>query len=215
MIKPNYQTRMEEMLAGFQEKPRLLLHVCCAPCSSSVLERLAPSARVTAFFDNPNLDSQQEYDRRAQEEQRFARQSGLAQVVVMPYDPEAFLEAAAGLEDAPEGGERCRACFRLRLARAAQYAKEQGFDLFTTTLTVSPLKNAAMLNAIGQEMGEKYGVPFLPSDFKKKEGYKRSTELSKEYDLYRQDYCGCVFSKNERDKRVRAQLEKAAEGEQA
>ena len=101
------------------------------------------------------------------------------------------------------------------MARAAQYAKEQGFDLFTTTLTVSPLKNAAMLNAIGQEMGEKYGIPFLPSDFKKKEGYKRSTQLSKEYDLYRQDYCGCVFSKNERDKRVRAQHEKAAEGEQA
>lgn len=207
-MKENYQQKMEEMLAGFEKKPRLLLHVCCAPCSSSVLERLRPHALVTVYFDNPNMDSQQEYDRRAQEEQRFVQQTGLAEdVVVAPYDPEAYAEATLGLEEEKEGGERCRQCFRLRLERAARYAREQGFDAFTTTLTVSPLKNAALLNDIGGEMGEKHGVPFLPSDFKKKEGYKRSTQLSREHNLYRQDYCGCVHSKRERDERVRRQRE--------
>lgn len=211
-MKENYQLKMEGMLQAFGQKPRLLLHVCCAPCSSSVLERLHPDARITVYFDNPNLDTQEEYHRRAKEEQRFVAETGLAEeVVVVPYDPDAYAEAVSGLEEGKEGGPRCRQCFHLRLDRAARYAKEQGFDFFTTTLTVSPLKNAALLNEIGQERGAAHGVAFLPSDFKKKEGYKRSTQLSRDHDLYRQDYCGCVYSKKERDERVKQQESQRAD----
>lgn len=196
----NYQKEMENMIQGFKTKPRLLLHVCCAPCSSAVLERLHPYFDVTVYFDNPNMDTEEEFTRRAKEEQRFVKETGLAKsVVVVPYAPERFLKAVRGLENEKEGGARCAVCFRLRLYDAARYAKDNGFDFFTTTLTISPLKNAALLNRIGEEAAEQMVVRFLPSDFKKKEGYKRSIELSKEHDLYRQDYCGCVFSRRERE----------------
>lgn len=200
MQKINYQQAMETIVAGLTGRPRLLLHVCCAPCSSAVLEKLHPHFAVTVYFDNPNMDTEEEFARRAKEEQRFVAETGLAdQVVVVPYAPERYMEAVRGLETEKEGGARCVACFRLRLFNAARYAKEHGFDFFTTTLTISPLKNAGLLNRIGEEAAQETGARFLPGDFKKKEGYKRSIELSKAHGLYRQDYCGCVFSRRERE----------------
>lgn len=210
MQKINYQQEMERVIAGLDGRPRLLLHVCCAPCSSAVLEKLHPHFAVTVYFDNPNMDTQEEFDRRAEEEQRFVAETGLAeQVVVVPYAPQRYMAAVRGLETEKEGGARCAACFRLRLLNAAQYAKEHGFDFFTTTLTISPLKNAELLNRIGEEAARETGARFLPGDFKKKEGYKRSIELSKQHGLYRQDYCGCVFSRRERENQ-RAQQEGTA-----
>lgn len=202
MQKRNYMREMEALAAGLAGRPRLLLHACCAPCSSSVLEQLHRLFRVTVYFDNPNLDTAAEFDRRAAEEARFVAETGFAEAVeIVPYAPDAFRAAARGLENEPEGGARCAACFRLRLGNAARYAKAHGFDFFTTTLTVSPMKNAALLNAIGEEAAAAHGAVFLNSDFKKKEGYKRSIELSKAHALYRQDYCGCVYSRLERERR--------------
>lgn len=200
--KINYNKKMMEQIANLpkgETKPRLLLHVCCAPCSSAVLERLARDFDILLFFDNPNLDTGEEFDRRAEEARRLALDTGWAkEVLIVPYDPKTYLDAVKGHEEEREGGERCRICFRLRLSRSAEAAVNHQCDYFTTTLTISPRKNAAVLNEIGQEAGERAGIPFLPSDFKKEGGYPRSIELSREYDLYRQDYCGCVFSKEER-----------------
>lgn len=206
----NYQKELEKILSGInadEKKPRLLLHCCCAPCSSYVLEYLSRYFEITADFYNPNISPESEYRHRAEELQRLIREMPLSGPVAFeegPYEPARFLEAARGLEDCPEGGERCLACFRLRLEQAARRAKEGGFDWFTTTLTISPLKNAAALNEIGQALGEAYGVHFLPSDFKKKDGYKRSITLSHEYGLYRQDFCGCAFSRAQREAEKRA-----------
>ncbi len=217
--KRNYDKEMDEIIEHFEEGqvPKLFLHSCCAPCSSAVFERLTKDFEITDFFYNPNISPESEYRKRTGEIQRLIDElpkEHPIHFVEGRYEPKEFYDMAKGLEDVPEGGERCFKCFALRLEESAKKAAEGGYDYFTTTLTISPLKNAAKLNEIGQEMGEKYGVKFLPSDFKKKNGYKRSTELSREYDLYRQDYCGCVFSKmqREREKAEKLQQEAGTEG---
>ena len=199
--KRNYGKELETLLREIGQsgkRPSLLLHACCAPCSSYVLEYLSRYFSISVLYYNPNISPKAEYEKRKTELERLLSAMPLeGSVTLLPcaYEGEAFLEAARGLEQAPEGGERCERCFRLRLRRAAQEAKTQGFDYFTTTLSISPLKNAELLNRIGEEVG----VAHLPADFKKKEGYKRSIELSREYSLYRQNYCGCVFSKAQRE----------------
>ncbi|MBQ6680163.1 MAG: epoxyqueuosine reductase QueH [Lachnospiraceae bacterium] len=195
----NYQKELEGVINGLEDRvPSLLLHACCAPCSSYVLEYLSAWFDITVFYYNPNITEEEEYRHRAEEEKRLIREMPLSRPVRFlegPYEPERFLKEAAGLEGEKEGGRRCEKCFRLRLDKTAETAAKGGFDYFTTTLTISPLKNAALLNTIGEETAGIYGVRFLPSDFKKKNGYQRSIVLSKEYGLYRQDYCGCVFSR--------------------
>lgn len=198
----NYQKSLEKIIAGISEEkpPKLLLHSCCAPCSSYVLEYLSDYFEITVFYYNPNISPESEYRMRVEEQERLIRQMPFKNPVSFiegKYDPQSFYEMAKGLEQVPEGGERCFRCFLLRLEETAKEAKKGQYDYFTTTLTISPLKNAEKLNEIGREMAEKYDICWLPSDFKKKNGYKRSTELSREYDLYRQNYCGCVFSKRE------------------
>ncbi len=196
-----YQKWLDDTVSDIVSKgktPSLLLHACCAPCSSYCVEYLSEYFDITVFFYNPNIDSLQEYERRVSEEERFLSNFPAkrpVRLVSERYEPKEFYEAAKGLEDEPEGGKRCEKCFRLRLSKAAAYAKENGFDYFTTTLSISPLKNASLLNSIGDELSKEYGVPYLFSEFKKRGGFQRSTELSKEYGLYRQNYCGCVFSK--------------------
>ena len=196
-----YQKQLEGILDQIKvdnAKPSLLIHACCAPCSSYVLEYLIPYFSITVFYYNPNISPASEYDFRLAEERRLVRElpgaDGIA-VEAPPYDHGEFLAASEGLEALPEGGERCTACFKLRLDAAAAWAAAHGFDYFTTTLTISPLKDAARLNEIGQEAGAAHGVRFLPSDFKKRDGFKRSIELSRQYSLYRQNYCGCEFSR--------------------
>lgn len=194
----NYDKRMQEELRGAQDK-RLLLHSCCAPCSSHCLSELSPQIGVTVFYYNPNLDCAEEYEKRKREQLRFLRETGLADFLDCDYAPEDYLTAVRGLEKEKEGGARCAVCFRLRLERTAREAKARGFDCFATTLTVSPLKNAKLINTIGFAVAEEVGVRYLPSDFKKRGGYLHSVRLSEEYGLYRQDYCGCAFSKAERE----------------
>lgn len=210
----NYAKELERLAASLAERgerPRLLLHVCCAPCASGVLEYAARFFRVSLVFYNPNIAPREEYEKRLAELERLLRAMPLespAELLPCGYGGEAFAEAARGLEDVPEGGDRCRACFRLRLGFTARMAAERGFDYFTTTLSVSPLKNAGVLNSVGEEMGAAYGAAHLPSDFKKRDGYKLSIQRSKEYGLYRQDYCGCVYSKRQRDERKMENLQK-------
>ena len=201
MIKHNYQIEMERELARIAAsgaRPRLLLHSCCAPCSSYVLECLNAAFDICVFYYNPNIAPAEEFERRAEEQQRLIAalpHQGSIEFLRGDYDPQVFYDAVKGHEDDPEGGERCEKCFRLRLSEAARVAAEGHFDYFTTTLSISPLKDAQLLNAIGQAQSALIGIPWLPSDFKKKNGYRRSCELSAEYGLYRQDYCGCVFSR--------------------
>ena len=195
----NYDKRMQEELRGAQNK-RLLLHSCCAPCSSHCLSELSPQIGVTVFYYNPNLDCAEEYEKRKREQIRFLRETGPADFLDCDYAPEDYISAVRGLEEEKEGGARCAVCFRLRLERTAREAKARGFDYFATTLTVSPLKNAKLINTIGFAVAEEVGVPYLPSDFKKRGGYLHSVRLSEEYGLYRQDYCGCAFSKAERER---------------
>ena len=190
MNRRNYQRELEAVIKENESKsrvPRLLLHSCCAPCSSYVLEYLSDYFEITVFYYNPNISPAEEYEKRAAEQQHLIR--------------ERFYAVSRGLETVPEGGERCFRCYRLRLEAAAKMAAEGGFDYFATTLTISPLKNAGKLNEIGEELSQIYKVEHLPSDFKKKNGYRRSVELSAEYGLYRQNYCGCVFSKREQELR--------------
>ena len=196
----NYHNEFKKKIEEIRDctkKPTLLLHACCAPCSSYVLEYLNTLFDITLYFYNPNISPESEYEFRASELERLVTEMGLSSVktVVEEYDPNPFFELAKGLEDLPEGGERCFKCYRLRLEKAIQYAKLLNFDYVTTTLTISPHKNAAVLNEIGGELAEKYGVAYLFSDFKKNNGYKRSCELSALYGLYRQNYCGCIYSK--------------------
>ena len=199
----NYQKILDKTIEGFQKDgktPSLLLHACCAPCSSYVLEYLSEYFNITVFYYNPNITEESEYRKRTAEEQRLISEMPLKNPVRFiegKYDPESFFKMAEGLEAVPEGGERCFKCYRLRIAETADTAKKLGFDFFTTTLSISPLKNAQKLNEIGGEEAERVGVPYLFSDFKKREGYKRSIQLSAQYGLYRQNYCGCVFSKRE------------------
>ena len=210
--KRNYQKELEKRIASFTERPSLLLHSCCAPCSSYCLEYLAEHFDITVFYYNPNITDREEYAHRVSEQQRlikelsaeFGRNIAFAEG---NYEPELFLEKVKGLEKCPEGGERCRICFELRLRTAGSYALAHGFDLFTTTLTISPLKNAELLNTLGTEIGSELGIEYLCSDFKKNNGYKRSVELSEKYGLYRQDYCGCAFSKAESLERQRSRKE--------
>ena len=196
MEKRNYQREMEAEIAGLEgRRPTLLLHSCCGPCSSAVLERLTEYFRVTLLYYNPNIEPEEEYLHRLSEQERLL--SLLPEEVPMlpcGYDHEAFDAFAPALADAPEGGERCLACFAMRLNYTAEQAKKHGFEYFTTTLSVSPHKNADNVNRIGEEAGKRYGVKYLFADFKKKNGYLRSLELSREYELYRQDYCGCRYS---------------------
>ena len=205
MNKVNYQLKMEEIIkknCSTDRVPKLLLHSCCAPCSSYCLEYLSQYFKITVLYYNPNLYPAEEYDRRVFEQRRIVASLPVKYPVSLAEikgEPKEFYSAVKGLESIKEGGERCFACFRLRLEKTAEYAKKNGFDFFTTTLTISPLKNAQKLNEIGEKAGEKFGVRHLPSDFKKKNGYLRSVELSKVYGLYRQDYCGCIFSKRERE----------------
>ena len=199
-MKQNYQKQMDAVVASLPqgERPRLLLQSCCGPCSSYVLEALTPYFRVTVLYYNPNIQPRAEYDLRLENQRKIIAAlptPSAVDILECDYDGEKYDAAVKGLEAEPEGGARCTVCFRLRLEETAKRASELGYDWFCTTLTVSPHKDAERLNQIGMALGEKYGVPFLPSDFKKREGYKRSIQLSKEYDLYRQDYCGCLYSK--------------------
>ncbi len=195
----NYQLKMEEILEENKDKiPTLLLHSCCAPCSSYVLEYLTNHFDITILFYNPNISSREEYDKRLNELKRLVSEIphiNKIEIVEGRYEPKEFLQIANGLEDAPERGERCFKCYRLRLEEAAKYAKLNGFDYFTTTLSISPHKDAQKLNEIGSELEKEYSINYLYADFKKRNGYKRSIELSKQYDLYRQDFCGCIYSK--------------------
>ncbi len=202
MNKRNYQRELDELIKDNTKngvKPSLLLHVCCAPCSSYVQEYLSEYFRITLFFYNPNMDSKEEYEHRETELKRLVDEAGFpSKIVICEYDPQSFEEMAKGLEDEPEGGKRCPKCYELRMRKAAKYAAENRFDYFTTTLSISPYKNADWINAIGEKLEKEYGVKHLPSDFKKKDGYKRSIELSREYELYRQEYCGCRVSRENR-----------------
>lgn len=205
--KINYQRELDKLIASLEGTPRLLLHSCCAPCSSYCLEYLSQYFSITVLYYNPNISPEEEFRKRAEEQARLISElpvKNRVELVVDEYDPGEFFEAVKGLENTPEGGERCFVCYRLRLERAARYAAEHGFDYFCSTLSISPLKNAQKLNEIGAELSGIYNIRNLPNDFKKKAanqnggGYLRSIELSREYGLYRQDYCGCVFSKRAR-----------------
>ena len=200
----NYQKELDKIIEKIGDKaPRLFLHSCCAPCSSYVLEYLRQYFRITVFYYNPNITEDAEFSKRVEEQKRLIAAYNKAQghsieIVEGDYEPECFFEMAKGLKDCPEGGERCFACYELRLRETAKRASAGAYDYFTTTLTISPLKNAVKLNEIGERLAEEYYVNWLPSDFKKRGGYQRSIELSKEYDLYRQNYCGCVYSREQR-----------------
>ena len=194
---PNFHLLMEKELRKISGTPRLLLHSCCAPCSSSVMELLAKHFSLTVLYYNPNIAPEAEFHKRLQELRRLISLMDFpnpVELAVPEYDHGAFLRIAEGLENVPEGGERCRECFRLRLTEAARWAKEGGYDYFTTTLSVSPHKNSQVLNRLGMAIGEEFGVKYLFSDFKKKGGFDRSTALSEQFDLYRQVYCGCEYS---------------------
>lgn len=205
MNQVNYQKELERTIDSFQKqgvRPKLLLHCCCAPCSSYVLEYLIHYFEITIFFYNPNIYPEEEYAFRRKELQRLVPALGGARdwnmdvgFVEGDYEPEVFFDMSKGLEAVPEGGERCFSCYEMRLRKTAAYAKKHEYDYFTTTLSISPLKNAVKLNEIGERLSAEYQVPYLFSDFKKKDGYKRSIELSREFCLYRQNYCGCVYSK--------------------
>ena len=212
----NYQKELEKLILQNQKEgkvPRLFLHACCAPCSSYVLEYLSRFFSITVFFYNPNIAPKEEYEKRVEEIRRLIHEMEFVHPVSLvegEYKPEDFYAMAKGLEDVPEGGERCFKCYRLRMEEAARLAREGSYDYFTTTLSISPLKNAGKINEIGEELSRIYEVEHLPSDFKKKNGYKRSIELSHEYGLYRQNYCGCVFSKKESLERQRQKEEQEA-----
>ncbi len=200
----NYQLKLDSILKENKDKtPTLLLHSCCAPCSSYVLEYLTNYFYITILFYNPNISSKEEYDKRLNELKRLVEKlphSNKIEIVEARYEPKEFIDIAKGLETLPEGGERCFKCYRLRLEEAAKYAKDNNYDFFTTTLSISPHKNADKLNEIGEELQNIYQINYLYADFKKKGGYQRSIELSRKYNLYRQDFCGCIYSKIERDK---------------
>ena len=199
MNKRNYQRELDQIIGRAQEegiRPKLLLHVCCAPCSSYCMEYLTKYFDITLLFYNPNMDSAEEYDKRKDELLRLIKEAGFpVKAVIRDYEPEVFYESVKGHESDPEGGERCFICYELRMREAAEFAAEGGYDFFTTSLSISPYKNAEKINEIGERLAQKYGVRHLVSDFKKRDGYKRSIELSEQYHLYRQDYCGCVYSR--------------------
>ncbi len=204
----NYQKELDKLLAVLESKenktpPTLLLHSCCAPCSSYVMQYLRNFFSITVLYYNPNISEEPEYRKRVEEQKRliavYNSQSGNPiQIIEGDYEPEVFFEMARDYKDCKEGGERCFLCYEMRLRKTAQLAQRKNFAYFATTLTISPLKNAQKLNEIGYSLENEYGVKWLPSDFKKKDGFKQSIALSAQYNLYRQDYCGCVYSKAER-----------------
>lgn len=194
MNRRNYHAEMRAEMERVPSGTKLLLHSCCAPCSSRCLELLHTRFAVTVLYYNPNIDDAAEYEKRKAEQQRFLTETGWADFLDCDHETERFAAVAKGREQDKEGGARCYECFRLRLSRTAEFAKEYGFPYFATTLTVSPLKNAEWLNQLGFALAENYGVRWFPTDFKKENGYLRSVQLSKEYGLYRQDFCGCSFS---------------------
>lgn len=202
MAQNDYQKFLETVSRIDKSKrPSLLLHVCCAPCSTACLEVLNQYFEITVFYYNPNIAPFSEYQKRLAEEQRFLEQVyPNIRVVEVGYENNKFEELAKGLESLAEGGERCKKCYKLRLLKTAEYAKQNGYDYFTTTLTVSPYKNSKVLNQIGREIANEIGIEYLTSDFKKNDGYKRSIILSNKLDLYRQDYCGCQYSKQARER---------------
>ena len=200
MNKRNYQKELDEIIEKecTNKKPSLLLHACCAPCSSYVLEYLSDFFEITLFYYNPNIVKIEEFDKRVKELYKLLGLNGLEEkvdVIVPEYNNDEFYETIKGYENEPERGRRCYKCYELRLQKTAEFAGNNGFDFFCTTLSISPHKNAEWLNEIGERLGEKNNCRYLVSDFKKKGGYLRSIELSKEYDLYRQNYCGCIFSR--------------------
>lgn len=200
--RQNWQRKLDKTIEGLEGRKSLLLHACCAPCSSYVLEYLTEFFDISLLYYNPNIFPKSEYLKRVEQVKKLLSEMPLkssVRLVEGRYDPKEFFELSKGLETVPEGGERCFKCYRLRLEEAAREAKKGGFDYFTTTLSISPHKNADKLNEIGEELEGQYGVKYLYADFKKKNGYKRSIELSRIYGLYRQDYCGCVFSKRQRE----------------
>lgn len=205
MNKINYQRELDKIIDANEREgvlPSLLLHSCCAPCSSYTLEYLSKYFNITVFYYNPNISPAQEYEKRRAEQLRLIKEMETENRVGLldcGYDCNDFLDISRGFEECKEGGERCFRCYRLRLERTARAAKEHGFDYFCSTLTISPLKNSQKINEIGFELEKEYGVKWLPSDFKKREGFKRSIELSRIYDLYRQDFCGCIYSKKRDD----------------
>lgn len=213
-MNQNYQKQLDEIINNITtnksvtDVPKLLIHSCCAPCSSYCLEYLMQYFDITLLYYNPNITDETEYVKRVNEQQRLINAYNVdKRILQMPeikflegnYNPKLFFDLVKGYEKCEEGGERCKLCFEMRLGYTAEIAAREKYDFFTTTLTISPLKNAALLNEIGQSLATQYGIKFLPSDFKKRNGYKRSIELSKEYDLYRQDYCGCIYSKVQRE----------------
>lgn len=201
--KINYDIKMHEIVDNLGDKvPRLLLHSCCAPCSSHVLSELTPYFDITILYYNPNIEPRDEYEKRKAELTNFIKvcdKKHKIDIIDCDYDNDIYKNMVKGMEDLAEGGLRCFKCYDLRLHKTAQIAKQMGFDYFGTTLTVSPFKNSQKLNEIGEELSKEFDIPYLYSDFKKHNGYKHSIELSKEYNLYRQDYCGCVYSKRDRD----------------
>ena len=194
MNKQNFNSLMLEEITENSGK-KVLLHSCCAPCSTTCIERLKEHLNITVFYYNPNIDTEYEFNLRAKEQQRYCKKEDI-DCIVYDYDKQAFMQSAKGLENEAEGGKRCEKCFYLRLRKTAEKCKELGLNYFATTLTVSPLKNATLINKIGKQIEQELGVKYLVTDFKKDNGYLRSITLSKENDLYRQNYCGCEFSKN-------------------
>jgi predicted adenine nucleotide alpha hydrolase (AANH) superfamily ATPase len=205
MNKRNFQAELDDIIKDNEAKgvvPTLLLHSCCAPCSSYTLEYLSQYFSITVYYYNPNIYPEEEFHKRVEEEKRLISELPTKHPVKMisgDYEPKAFYDIAKGLEDVAEGGERCFRCYRLRLEKTAQLARDMGFDYFTTTLSISPLKRSEKINEIGDDVAKSYGVKFLPSDFKKRGGFLRSIQLSKDYNLYRQNYCGCIFSQRKNE----------------
>lgn len=203
-MNTNYQKELDKIIDDLNYTPKLLLHTCCAPCSSYCIEYLSNYFDITVLYYNPNISPKEEYEKRKQEQIRFLNEyksKNKLDYMDCDYNYNDFLNVIEGLENEPEGGKRCNKCFRLRLEKVALEAKNNNYDYFGTTLTVSPYKNSELLNKIGIELEHKYNIKYLLSDFKKKEGYKRSIQLSKKYNLYRQDYCGCIYSKIDRMKK--------------
>ena len=195
-MKRNYQQELDKLISALEQRPKLLLHACCAPCSTYVAEYLREFFDITLFYYNPNTHPESEYIKRLDALKTLAEHFSLP-IIEGDYHPQEFFSRVRGMESLPEGGERCTECFRIRLGETARTARELGFDYFCSTLSISPHKNAPLINDIGEQFAAEYGIPFLPNDFKKRGGFLRSTQLSKELGLYRQDYCGCIFSKSD------------------
>ena len=201
-MKTNFDIKMQDQINGMKKGAKLLLHSCCAPCSTACLQRLKDDFTITVLYYNPNIDDEEEYQKRKAEQIRLLRQTGWADFLDCDHDKSAFEEMAKGLEQEPERGKRCYLCYQLRLQKTAQIAKQHGFDFFATTLTLSPLKNTEWLNEIGEKVGSRYEMNYLYTDFKKRGGYQQSIVLSKQYGLYRQNFCGCKFSKTQKEKHL-------------